>query len=65
MRRRIELRDLMSNSILLDKSKAFALKVIRLCNEVKTGKRESVLTSRLVRSGIGAGANIAGRVIYH
>ena len=32
----------MSNSILLGKSKAFALEVIRLCNDVKTNKKESV-----------------------
>ena len=31
----------MNNSVLLDKSKAFALEVIRLCNEVKT-KRENL-----------------------
>ena len=48
----------MSNSILLDKSKALAVEVIRLCNEVKTTKRESVLTNQLVRSGTSIGANI-------
>ncbi len=48
----------MSNSILLDKSKAFALEVIRLCNEVKASKKESVLTNQLVRSGTSVGANI-------
>ena len=36
----------MSNSVLLDKSKEFALEVIRLCNEVKTNKKESVLTNQ-------------------
>ena len=55
----------MSNSILLDKSKAFALEVIRLCNEVKTGKRESVLTNRLVRSGTSVGANIREAFYAH
>ena len=34
----------MSNSILLDKSKDFALEVIRLSNEIKTNKKESILT---------------------
>jgi len=48
----------MSNSILLDKSKDFALEIIRLCNEVKTNKKESILTSQLVRSGTSVGANI-------
>ena len=35
----------MSNSILLDKSKELALEVIRLCNEIKTNKKESILTN--------------------
>lgn len=55
----------MSNSILLDKSKAFALEVIRLCNEVKTTKRESVLTNQLVRSGTSIGANIREAFYAH
>ena len=65
LRRRIEKRDLMSNSILLDKSKALALEVIRLCNEVKTNKRESVLTNQLVRSGTSIGANIREAFYAH
>ena len=48
----------MSNSVLLDKSKALALAVIRLCNEIKKEKRESVLTNQLLRSGTSVGANI-------
>lgn len=48
----------MSNSVLLDKSKALALDIIRLCNEVKTNKKESILTNQLVRSGTSVGANI-------
>ena len=48
----------MSNSILLDKSKDFALEIIRLCNEVRTNKKESILTNQLVRSGTSVGANI-------
>jgi len=48
----------MSNSILLDKSKAFALEVIRLCNDVKTNKKESILTNQLVRSGTRVDPNI-------
>ena len=65
LRRRIEKRSLMSNSILLDKSKAFALEVIRLCNEVKASKRESVLTNQLVRSGTSVGANIREAFYAH
>ena len=48
----------MSNSVLLDKSKILSLDVIRLCNDVKTNKRESILTNQLVRSGTSIGANI-------
>ena len=48
----------MRNSILLDKSKTLALEVIRLCNDVKKEKRETILTKQLVRSGTSVGANI-------
>ena len=48
----------MSNNILLDKSKDFALEVIRLCNEIQTNRKESILTNQLVRSGTSVGANI-------
>ena len=55
----------MSNSILLDKSKELALEVIRLCNEIKTGKKESILTNQLVRSGTSVGANIREAFYAH
>ena len=55
----------MSNSILLDKSKDFALGIIRLCNEVKTNKKESILTNQLVRSGTSVGANIREAFYAH
>ena len=55
----------MSTSVLLDKSKALALEVIRLCNEVKTNRRESVLTNQLVRSGTSIGANIREAFYAH
>lgn len=55
----------MSNSILLDKSKDFALEIIRLCNEVKTNKKESILTNQLVRSGTSVGANIREAFYAH
>lgn len=45
-------------SALQDKSKAFALRIIKVCNEVKSTKRESVLTNQLLRSGTSIGANI-------
>ncbi|MBO5139666.1 MAG: four helix bundle protein [Peptococcaceae bacterium] len=48
----------MTDSPLLSKSKALALEVIKVCNEIKSAKRESVLTNQLVRSGTSIGANI-------
>lgn len=46
------------NSPLLFKSKSFALEIIKVCNEIKHSKRESVLTNQLIRSGTSIGANI-------
>lgn len=46
------------SSPLLEKSKAFALAIIKVCNEVKQTKREPILTNQLVRSGTSIGANI-------
>lgn len=52
-------------SALLDKSKGFALQIIKLCNEVKSTKRESVLTNQLIRSGTSVGANIREAFYAH
>ena len=48
----------MADSPLLSKSKSFALAIIKVCNEVKSSKHESVLTNQLIRSGTSIGANI-------
>ncbi|MDD7673896.1 MAG: four helix bundle protein [Oscillospiraceae bacterium] len=48
-----------------EKSKAFALRIIRVCNEVKEKKRESVLTNQLIRSGTSIGANIREAFYAH
>ena len=53
------------NSPLLDKSKAFALKIIKVCNEIKKEKKESILTNQLVRSGTSIGANIREAFYAH
>lgn len=45
-------------SALMVKSKEFALAIIRVCNEIKPAKRETVLTNQLIRSGTSVGANI-------
>ena len=52
-------------SPLLDKSKAFALQIIKVCNTIKTTKKESVLTNQLIRSGTSIGANIREAVYGH
>ena len=52
-------------SPLLDKSKAFALAIIKVCNHVKSSKRESVLTNQLLRSGTSVGANIREAFYAH
>lgn len=48
----------MIDSPLMTKSKAFALEIIRVCNEIKRSQKEGVLTNQLVRSGTSIGANI-------
>ncbi len=52
-------------SPLLDKSKAFALEIIKVCNQVKREKKESVLTHQLIRSGTSIGANIREAFYAH
>lgn len=52
-------------SPLQDKSKAFALKIIKVCNEIKREKWESVLTNQLLRSGTSIGANIREAMYAH
>ena len=48
----------MADSPLIIKSKRFALEIIKICDSVKTEKRESVLTNQLLRSGTSIGANV-------
>lgn len=56
---------IMSDSPLLIKSKQFALDIIKICKEIKSSKRESVLTNQLVRSGTSIGANIREAFYAH
>lgn len=46
------------DSPLIVKSKQFALDIIKICNKVKSEKRENVLTNQLIRSGTSIGANV-------
>ena len=49
----------MKKCILKDKSKAFALRVIRLYKYLCEEKKEYILSKQLLRSGTSIGANIA------
>ena len=53
------------SSPLIDKSKAFALQIIKICNTIKSTKRESVITGQLIRSGTSIGANIREAFYAH
>ena len=55
----------MVDSPLLTQSKAFALEIIRICNEIKRNQKESILTNQLVRSGTSIGANIREAFYAH
>ena len=52
-------------SVLQEKSKVFALQIIKVCNEIKQSKRESVLTNQLIRSGTSIGANVREAMYAH
>lgn len=49
----------MKESIVFDKSKSFALRIIALYKYLRDEKREFVLSKQLLRSGTSIGANIA------
>ena len=55
----------MTNIPLIDKSKAFALEIIKVCNFVKQTKKETVLCNQLLRSGTSIGANIREAFFGH
>ena len=48
----------MSESIMLDKAKDFAVNILNTCKKIKEEQRESVITNQLMRSGTSIGANI-------
>lgn len=49
----------MSNNIVLDKSKVFAIRIIRLYQFLSVKKKEFVLSKQLLRSGTSIGANVS------
>ena len=48
----------MSESIMLNKAKDFAVDIIKVCRIIKETKRENIITNQLMRSGTSIGANI-------
>ena len=48
----------MSDSIMLEKSKDFAVEIVKVCREIRASKKEAVLSNQLIRSGTSIGANI-------
>ena len=48
----------MSDSIMLDKAKDFAVDIVNLCRQISFEKKEYVLTKQLMRSDTSIGANI-------
>lgn len=48
----------MADSVMLENAKNFAVKIVNICKEIKTDKKESVMTNQLLRSGTSIGANI-------
>ena len=53
------------SSPLQEKSKAFAMEIIKVCNHIRNTRRESVLTNQLLRSGTSVGANIREAFYAH
>lgn len=49
---------MMSNSILREKSKAFAKEIVFLCRALKENKIEGVLINQLLKCGTSVGANV-------
>ena len=48
----------MKNNAIADKSKAFALRIVRLYRYLCENKREFILSKQLLRSGTSIGANV-------
>ena len=48
----------MADSILRDKAKEFAKKIVFICRDMKVNHKESVLINQLLRSATSIGANL-------
>ena len=49
----------MKENVLVDKSKLFALRIIKICRYLNESKHEYTLTKQLLRSGTSIGANVS------
>ena len=48
----------LADSVLRDKTKEFAKKIVFLCRDMKSNHKESVLVNQLLRSATSIGANL-------
>ena len=48
----------MAQSVLKERSKAFAKEIVFLCRQIKSVHKETVLSNQLLRSGTSIGANL-------
>ena len=48
----------MENNVILDKSKAFALRIIKLYKYLCDNKKEYIISKQIMRSGTSVGANV-------
>ena len=55
----------MKDSPFINKSKAFALEVLKVCKELRATKCEGVLINQFIRSGTSIGANIREAFYAH
>lgn len=55
----------MKESPLINKSKNFALEVLKICKQLRIAKYEGVLINQFIRSGTSIGANIREAFYTH
>jgi four helix bundle protein len=48
----------MNNNVIKDKSKAFAIRVIQMCQYLQNDKKEFVMSKQVLKSGTSIGANV-------
>lgn len=51
-------REVEMTNIIEEKSFSFAVRIVKLCNYIKSKKKENVLSNQLLRSGTSIGANV-------